>query len=832
MDRNLRIRMLLEAGDRFSKPLRDLASGGRNADAALKGARDRLKEIERTKGNVDAFRQLKTDSVATGRALEGAKTKVGELSRAMAQAETPTRAMTRDLERARREVASLTRQHEGEERQLHELRTALREAGVATNDLARHDRELRAAATGANRELEEQLRRTDQLADRQRRMGAARERFNRMQDMAGNIAGAGAGAIAGGVAVGAGVWEGVKAAQSFESVMTDIAQKADLSRVQAARMGKELLGAARAANQLPEDLQAGVDVLAGFGLDPRQAVAMMKPIGRAATAYKAEIADLSSAAFAAHDNLKVPIADTGRMIDAMAQAGKSGAFEIKDMAQYFPTLTAAYQGLGQTGVNAGADLAAAAQITRKGAGDSATAATNLANILQKISSPATNKAFSKLGVDLPAALQRAYKEGKTPIEALAELTNRALKGDLSKLGYLFEDAQVQQGLRPLIQNIGEYRKIRAEAIAAAQANRTTDTDFAERLKDSDQQTKALAINAKVLAVNMGTLLLPAVNGVTEKLAALTGLVASAAERHPLLAKGAALAAAGLAVLMVTFGVLAIGAAAILGPIALANAGLVAMGITGGAASIGLFPIIATIAGVVAVATLLAGAAYLIYQHWGAISGFFTRLWVGVKGAFASAGAFIMDWGPRVGRFLMDGLLTMLSPDRLVARIVQLGRAAIGAFKGVLGIHSPSRVFAGLGGFMMAGLDRGLDDGARRPIANVRRVAGALAGTFAAGAAVAAPGLDMEARGAGARQALSRGAGALAQFRAIERGRDASRSAPAPAGPAEYHFHITQAPGQSAEDLARAIRAELQRMERQNAAARRSTFRDDPDGADV
>ena len=827
MDRNLRIRMLLEAGDRFSKPLRDLASGGRTADAALKGARDRLKEIERTKADVDAFRKLKTDSLATGRALDTAQSKVGELSRAMAQAETPTRAMTRDLERARREVASLTRQHEGETRQLHELRGALRDAGVATNDLARHDRELRTAMAGANRELEEQLRRTDRLADRQRRLGAARAKFSRAQDMAGNIAGAGAGAIAGGVAVGAGVWEGVKTAQSFESVMTDIAQKADLSRVQAARMGKELLAAARAANQLPEDLQAGVDVLSGFGLDPRKAVAMMKPIGRAATAYKAEIADLSAAAFAANDNLKVPVEQTARVIDVMAAAGKAGAFEIKDMAGAFPALTAGYQALGQTGVGAVADLAAALQIARKGAGDSATAANNVANLIQKIASPATVKAFAKMGVDLPAALKKAYRDGKTPLEAIAELTQKATGGDLGKLGNLFEDAQVQGALRPIIQNLKEYRRIRSEATGA---KGVTDTDFAERLKDSDQQTKALAINARILAVNLGSLLLPAVNGVTGKLAAFTGWVAGAAERHPLLAKGAALAVAGLAVLMVTFGVLAIGAAAILGPIALANAGLVAMGVTGGAASIGLFPIIATIAGVVAGAVLLAGAAYLIYQNWGSITGFFGNLWATVKGAFASAGTFIMDWGPRVGRFLMDGLLTMLSPDRLVARVVQLGRAAIGAFKSVLGIHSPSRVFAGLGGFMMAGLDRGLDDGARRPIANIRRVAGALTGTFAAGAAMAAPGLDMEARATGARQALSRGSSTLAQFRAADR----QRSAPASSGtpPAPVTIIINAAPGQSERSIAQEVERILAERDRRAGAARRSSFRDDPDGADV
>ncbi|NKC48103.1 phage tail tape measure protein [Ochrobactrum anthropi ATCC 49188] len=58
-------------------------------------------------------------------------------------------------------------------------------------------------------------------------------------------------------------------------------------------------------------------------------------MGRAATAYRAEVDDLAKAGFAALDNLKVPATDFGKALDAMAQAGKEGAFELRDMAQYF-----------------------------------------------------------------------------------------------------------------------------------------------------------------------------------------------------------------------------------------------------------------------------------------------------------------------------------------------------------------------------------------------------------------------------------------------------------------------------------------------------------------
>jgi len=833
MDRNLRIRMLLEAGDRASRPLRDIAGGGTAAARALKGTRDRLDEIKRARIDVAAFRKLKTGVRDTERALAAAQARVTALGRANAQAGAPTRAMTRDFDRARTAAERLARQHGDEQRQLGDLRTRLREAGVETTALARHDRELRDAAARTGVELEQQTARVGRLADRQRRMVAAREGFGRAQQVAGGMAASGAAAVGTGVAIGAGIWRGVEGAQAFESTMTDIGQKADLSRVKTAQLGRELLGAAKAANQMPDAMQAGVDTLTGFGLAPAKAVAMMRPIGRAATAYKAEIADLSAAAFAATDNLKVPIEQTGKLIDVAATAGKMGAFEIKDMAGALPSLTAGYQALGQSGVGAFADLTAALQIARKGTGDSASAATNLENVIQKIGSPATIRAFKKMGVDLPAAMKRAYAEGKTPLEAIAELTAKTTKGDLGKIAFLFEDAQVQQGLRPLIQNMDEYRRIRSAAFAASG---TTDRDFAERMQDSAEQTKALRLNAQLLAINLGSMLLPTVNAVTSRVARFAGWIGAAAQRHPRLAKAAGLVGIILSGLFLIFGLGAIALAGIMGPIAICNAGLVAMGVSGGIASAGLLPILGTVALVVGAIALLAGAAYLIYRNWGAITGFFAGIWAHIRASVTGNLAYMAALPSRFVTFgrdmiggLIRGILGMLG--QLKATIVGAAGAAAAWFKQKLGIRSPSRVFMGLGGHVMGGLDRGLADGAAAPLARVRRVAGHLTAAMAASAA-ATPAIALDLRGADAREALSRGAAARSEFRTAERAATRPRAAPVAQRPAEYHFHITQAPGQSPEDLAQAIRDQIERLDRRARADARASYRDDPDGEDV
>jgi len=799
VDRNLRIRMLLEAGDRVTGPLRAIAGGSTKAAQALRLTRDGLKAIERAQGDIAGFRALKAGLRSTEQQMQSARRKVSALGREMAETAAPTRAMTREFAKAKAEAQKLERQHQAETRELTTLRDRLRTAGVATSDLARHERELRNSARETNQEIAEQERRISRLADRERRMATGRARFARMQGVATGLAAGGAAAIGTGMAMAAPLIGSIKAAQEYQSVMTDIGQKADLSRAASDKLGRNLLVAARAANQMPADLQAGVDALAGLGAKVPDAVKMMTPIGRAATAYKAEIADLSAAAFAATDNLKVPVAQTGKIIDVMASAGKAGAFEIKDMAQYFPALTAAYQGLGQTGVGAVADLAAGLQIARKGAGDAASAGGNLANILQKIASPSTNKAFEKMGVDLPAALKKAYAEGKTPLEAIAELTNKTLKGDLSKLGYLFEDAQVQQGLRPLIQNMELFRRIRADA---AKAGGTTDADFAERMKDSAEQSKQLKINATTLAVTLGSQLLPTINAVVVRANAFATWIGDVANRYPNATKAIAVGAAAFAGLFFILGGGAIVIAGLVAPFS-------ALAFAAGALGIGMLPVIGIALAVVAGIVAIGAAAYLIYANWGAIGGWFAGLWQGIKGTFAGAVSWFAALPTRfaqIGRDMISGLVRGIFSmfGSLKSTIVGVASSAAGWFKAKLGIHSPSRVFAGFGTNIVDGLTNGIAAQEGEPVKRMDRLSSRLSSAIVTGSAL--PALAMAgSAGAGPNSTGSSGAGARS-----------------------YTIHINQQPGQDGQALARAVADELDRRERETAARGRSSFVDTPD----
>lgn len=331
----------------------------------------------------------------------------------------------------------------------------------------------------------------------------------------------------------------IRTAAAFETQLEDIGQKAGIPVEQLAALGRRIQQVGRDTNQASSQIASAVDAMASRGADIDTALTVANPIGKAATAYRASTEDMAAAAWSAVDNLKVPADQVGQAIDMMASAGKDGAFELRDMAQYFPALGAAYQGLGQSGVEAVGDLAAALQVVRKGTGDSATAATNLQNVLQKMRSPATVRAFKRMGVSLEEELAGAAKRGLTPIEAIADVTAKTLDGDLSKLGYLFEDAQVQAGMRSLIQGMDEYQRIRDKAFSS---KGVVDADYNRRIETANGAMERWAATTERFQISLSAALLPALSSVLDTITPVIDRIGDLAEAHPVLTKNVMLAA--------------------------------------------------------------------------------------------------------------------------------------------------------------------------------------------------------------------------------------------------------------------------------------------------
>jgi len=526
-----------------------------------------------------------------------------------------------------------------------------------------------------------------------------------------------------------------------------------------------------------------------------------------ATAWKADVNDMAKASYANFNNLHVPIDQTTLAFDAMAVAGQQGGFELKDMAQYFPMLTGRLQSLGQKGVPAVADLSAALQVAFQDTGEAEQAATNIKNLLISMNSQRVETQFKKIGVDLPKALKKAYKEGKTPLEAIADLVKKTTKGDLSKVGHLFTNQEASAALLSLIQHYDAYKKIRSDANAGGGANQRA---FNERVA-TDPSARLARFRAQLerLEINLGNRLLPAVNKGMEKIGALADRFGAWADAHPKMASALMKLAAALAVILVVFGALAV-----VGGTLIAGWGVMtgifsavwAVLVFGFGIIASLLGAIATLVGlpfivVAAIAAALVVAGIAIYKYWDQIKSGFASAWhwlEGLVGQMATIGVNLVQG-------IINGIGSMFGA--LKAKIVSLGKGAVNWFKGVLGIHSPSRVFMQLGGHMTNGLAIGVDRGAGAPLASI----GALANRATARAAMIAASIAASAAPAAAAAGPSTsGVAGSAQHYHHHEGDT-------------FHIHLPPGGGGDMHAMARQLLAEIERIK---GSRRRAEYEDD------
>jgi TP901 family phage tail tape measure protein len=321
----------------------------------------------------------------------------------------------------------------------------------------------------------------------------------------------------------------IESAKAFESTLAELGAKGNLTGEQLDSIGTAARQTGADVNQFASAIVQAQDFLVGMGLDVERSTKAMPAIGKAATATKADILDLSKAGFAAMTNLGVAAEDLGQAMDVMALAGKEGGFELRDMAQYLPSITALASAKGMSGMDGLSDIAAALQIVRRGAGDSSEAATNFMNVLQKINANDASAKFAKAGIDINQVLKDAVANGASPLEAALRSINQFIDGDMSKLGTLFADAQVQKGLIPLLNGMQDYVALRDKA---GSAGGIIDADFARMMDTTAEKAKAFEVAMNNLKTGVGTSLLDAINGLNEGLVPIVQTLGDLVDKHP------------------------------------------------------------------------------------------------------------------------------------------------------------------------------------------------------------------------------------------------------------------------------------------------------------
>lgn len=253
--------------------------------------------------------------------------------------------------------------------------------------------------------------------------------------------------------------DSVKRFAEAERAITRIGVTADATKEEVAGVGETAFKVAQEVAMPYEKVVQGLDVLVAQGRSLKDAMGFLPSVARTASAAGAEVEDIARTADSVGSNFKIAGDQMQRAFDIMAAGGKAGQFELKDMARYLPSLGPAAAAAGFTGEQGLRDLVSMLQIMRKGSGTSEEAAASMQNVLQKMMSEETAKRFKKFGVDLPKAMDEARKEGRNLVEVFEELTNTALKGDLSKIPQLINDMEFARGIRALASYRGEWQKL-------------------------------------------------------------------------------------------------------------------------------------------------------------------------------------------------------------------------------------------------------------------------------------------------------------------------------------------------------------------------------------
>jgi len=356
---------------------------------------------------------------------------------------------------------------------------------------------LRTRYAAVTRELERQraiLQQTISLEARRKANSARRT----------EVGGALRSTVVGGTVAASPFLVAMKGASEFEYKLQLIGNTANMTSAEIARLSADIMASSKATNQSATSTQSAIGFLIAAGMELGTARQLMTPVGKTATATGGEVEDMAKAVFTLNDSLKIKPGDMMAALDTLAVAGKEGNVELKDMAKQLPVLASGFVSLKMEGREAAATLGAALEIARKGASDADEAANNMKNYIAKVMSPETlKKAKKNFGIDLYKIIQDAQKKGANPFEKSFEAIMKATKGDQKLIGDLFQDMQVQNFLRPMIQNYDKYLEIKAKALKGDGA---VDSDFAKIMATTKEQLDQVGGAIGRFSIALGTAL--------------------------------------------------------------------------------------------------------------------------------------------------------------------------------------------------------------------------------------------------------------------------------------------------------------------------------------
>lgn len=811
----LKLEVLLAAIDKATGPLKHVMGASKQTAAALKAAKDNLKQLNDAQNRVDGFRKTAKEAAITINQLKAARSRLREVKKAMAETVTPSKALTRALKDAQQNVSTHSLRLHNLTDKYKRLKGELADNGVNIKQLKAYQTELGGQidlATAAVDRETAAMQRQNMIANK---LYAAKANYTKTMAWSSKARNAGMMAGAAGAAIGLPVAKALKDYATFEDAMLGVAKQVAGARDENGKltatyyeMGQAIKAMSERIPMATTDIAAIVEAGAKMGIQGKQNLLIYaETTAVMAEAFELPVEQIGEQIGKISRLYKIPIQDVKALGDAINwlddNAESSGGDIIEVMQRVAGSATMAGMNfkeaaaLGSTFLTLGAKAEVAASATNA--------------MIRELSVATMQSKRFKAGLDMIKLDANAVQLGMgkdatgTIIKVLEAIKQLPQEKQLEAATRLF-GKEFGDDAAKLAQNLDEYRR-QLELVNAESAKGSMDRE-ADARKESINARMKMAKSAMFnLSSDLGEHLKPALVETLEKTLSIVTAIRAWAAENPGFASGLMTAVKWLSIGVTAIGALLLVVSAVLIPLAAMNFGLGLLGTTLGGVAI-FFKALALKA-IPILGAALRGLFLLVRAHPFAlllsigayVIGFLVTKWGDLKAMFKAG-----DW-IGIGKTIIQGIeagldaLTLGLYSKVMNIFSGLGTVA----KKALGIKSPSRVFAAIGGYTMEGLEQGILRGQDGPLAALAKAAKGItaagAGMLVSGAAMAMPALDT-------RPPLGMGGGMMGG-----------------GAPMIVQITINPSPGMDEQALARHVAAELEKIEARRAARGRSRLAD-------
>ncbi|PZQ93733.1 MAG: phage tail tape measure protein [Acinetobacter johnsonii] len=763
----LKLEVLFNAVDKVSGPIKTIIGGSKTMADVLKKTNSELKGLESQQRKISGFRQLTEQSEKTAQALAKNKQTISELKAAL-KINPEVQENVAALARAEAAHKRLMGVQKSQRTELTGMAQEFNKAGIQMDRLNEEESDLKNKIHLTTMELNKQKEALSRHEKAQKKYEEMQTRMNKASELAKKGLAVSAVAIAG-------MGYSLKQYEDAE----DAAMGLRVSMMQAnGQVAKEYGEINKLANSLgtklpgtTADFQNMMAVLIQQGISAK---AILGGVGVAAgyLGVQMKMPFEEAAEFAAkmQDATKTAEKDMLSLMDVI-QRGYYLGVDKGNMLQGFSKISAGMKIIKQEGLE-GAKAMAPLLIM---ADQAAMAGESAGNAFSKIfKSMMDTDGIKKALKDSKTGLTMDFTDGKGEFGGLDNMYKQLekLKGlsteqRLPILSAMFgNDAETIQATNLLIdKGKAGYDEVVAKMQAQADLQTRVNAQLStlKNLKDAagGTFTSLLALFGEQLAPQFKSM----ITGFTN----ITENVTAWAQANPGLANTIAKVAGGAALLIGGLSAISMGLITVVGPIMVVMKSLQAMGLV---MSLAASPILVALG-------LLAVAGYMLYKNWDeivsgskliwqqlsgyvsqklesisgyittkmeAVSGYFSEKWNAIKSLFSGGlsgiSALIINWSPiglfysafakvlswfgvdlpakftGFGAMILEGL-----KNGILSKVNAVKDAITGAVsgvidkaRGILGIHSPSRVFMGIGGYTMQGMANGIANANGLPIA--------------------------------------------------------------------------------------------------------------------